>query len=153
MARWYQENMRVQYKDTDQMGVVHHGNYITWFEVGRTEWMRKSGMTYRDLEEQGLFLPVLGVDLQYKASAYYDDCVAIFTKVATSSPVRLEFQYEVRKIDEATFEQGQGQEVEEPFGKLLTKGTSTHMWMNADWKPAKMNKIAPEVYDIVQNKE
>ncbi|HLR54857.1 MAG TPA: thioesterase family protein [Pseudogracilibacillus sp.] len=150
MATWHQENLRVQYKDTDQMGVVHHGNYIIWFEIGRTEWMRENGMTYRELEEQGLFLPVLGVDLQYKASAYYDDCVAIFTKIATVSPVRLEFRYEVRKIEEVTFQKQQSQEVNEPFGELLTKGSSTHMWVNTDWKPAKINKIAPSVYSILQ---
>ena len=151
MTTWHQENLRVQYKDTDQMGVVHHGNYIIWFEIGRTEWMRENGITYRELEEQGLFLPVLGVDLQYKASAYYDDCIAIFTKVATASPVRLEFHYEVRKIEEAAFQKQQSQEVNEPSGELLTKGSSTHMWVNTDWKPAKINKIAPSVYSILQN--
>src|SRR5699024_28954 len=151
MTTWHQENLRVQYKDTDQMGVVHHGNYIIWFEIGRTEWMRENGITYRELEEQGLFLPVLGVDLQYKASAYYDDCIAIFTKVATASPVRLEFHYEVRKIEEAACYKQRSQEVHEPSGELLTKGSSTHMWVNTYWKPANINKIAPSVYSSLQN--
>src|SRR5699024_7687667 len=108
-------------------------------------------ITYRELEEQGLFLPVLGVDLQYKASAYSVDCIAIFTNVATASPVSLEFHYEVRKIAEAAFQKQQSQEVNEPSGELLTKGSSTHMWVNTDWKPDKINKIAPSVYSILQN--
>src|SRR5699024_6064923 len=141
MTTWHQENLRVQYKDKDQMGVVHNGNYIIWFEIGRTEWMRENGITYRELEEQGIFLNDLRDDLQYKDSAYYEDCNAIFTKVATASPVRLEFHYEVRKIEEAAFQKQQSQEVNEPSGELLTKGSSTHMWVNTDWKPAKINKI------------
>src|SRR5690625_3261480 len=79
LMTWHQENMRVQYKDTDQMGVVHHVNYVIWFEVGRSEWMSHFGMTYSELEEQGLLLPVMDVQVQYKASARYDDCVSIFT--------------------------------------------------------------------------
>lgn len=146
---WHQENIRVQYKDTDQMGVVHHGNYVIWFEVGRTEWMRHFGMTYSELEEQGLLLPVMDVQVQYKASARYDDCVAIFTSIAEASPVRLVFQYEARKISEEAFAKGLP-EVEEPFGELLAKGSTMHMWVNSEWKPARMNKVAPDIYAIVQ---
>lgn len=149
MTRWHQENIRVQYKDTDQMGVVHHGNYVTWFEVGRTEWMRHNGMTYSELEEQGLLLPVIDVQLHYQSSAKYDDCIAVFTKVANASPVRLQFQYEVRKINEEIFLQNDMEQAE-PIGELLTKGSSNHMWVNRDWKPARINKCAPKVYEIVK---
>lgn len=149
---WHQENIRVQYKDTDQMGVVHHGNYVTWFEIGRTEWMRFYGMTYSKLEHQGFLLPVVDVNINYKKSAIYDDCIAIFTKVATSTPVRLEFAYEARKISETAFTNSEVKEVSEPFGELIAKGSTTHMWVNSDWKPARMNKAAPEIYAIVKKK-
>jgi len=76
---WHQHNLRVQYKDTDQMGVVHHGNYITWFEVARIEWMRNSGMNYQHMEELGLLLPVLDVNVSYIHSAKFDDCGELFT--------------------------------------------------------------------------
>jgi acyl-CoA thioester hydrolase len=132
------------------MGVVHHGNYVTWFEVGRTEWMRHKGMSYSEIEDQGLLLPVMDVHVNYKSSAKYDDCVAVFTKIADASPVRLEFAYEVRKISEESFTQGSAKEVAEPFGELLTKGSTMHMWVNTEWKPARINKVAPEVYAIVK---
>ncbi|WP_068676709.1 thioesterase family protein [Oceanobacillus sp. Castelsardo] len=147
--RWHQENMRVQYKDTDQMGVVHHGNYVTWFEVSRTEWIRQHGFAYRKMEELGVLLPVLDITVQYKKSAHYDDCVAIFSKVTKYSPVRIEFCYEVRRISEDEFSQEIG-ETMEPFGELLATGTSKHMWVDRDWKPVRINKVAPEIYEILE---
>ncbi|ASK62151.1 thioesterase [Virgibacillus phasianinus] len=148
---WHQEKMRVQYKDTDQMGIVHHGNYVTWFEVGRTEWMRHYGMAYSKMEASGLLLPVLDVNVTYKKPARYDDCIAIFTKIASYSPVRLEFEYEARRIGEEEFKQDGEQEVVEPVGELLAKGSTMHMWVNPEWKPARINRVAQEVYAILQN--
>ncbi len=146
---WHQHNLRVQYKDTDQMGVVHHGNYITWFEVARIEWMRNSGMNYRHMEELGLLLPVLDVNVSYIKSAKFDDCVALFTKVASFSPVRLEFYYEARKINEEEFHK-KGEGIKEPFGDLLAKGTTKHMWVNQDFKPARLHKVAPEILQMLE---
>lgn len=148
---WHQHKMRVQYKDTDRMGVVHHGNYITWFEVGRTEWMRHYGMNYYKMEEQGLLLPVLHAEVDYKKSAHFDDCVVIYSKVATYSPVRLEFHYEARKITEEEYKQMDTMTTAEPFGELLAKGSTKHMWVNPEWKPVRLNKVAPESYDALQN--
>lgn len=148
---WHQENMRVQYKDTDQMEIVHHGNYINWFEVGRIEWMRHYGLAYRNLEESGLLLPVIDVNIHYEKSARFDDCIAIFTKVANYSPVRLEFTYEARKISNEAFIYGKVRETVEPFGDLIAKGSTVHMWVNQEWKPSRINKTAPEVYTILRN--
>ncbi|MHA6250602.1 acyl-CoA thioesterase [Oceanobacillus sp. CAU 1775] len=146
---WHQKNMRVQYKDTDQMGVVHHSNYITWFEVGRTESMRDQGISYRKMEEMDLLLPVLDVQLSYKRPAHFDDCVAIYTKLASYSPVRLEFHYEVRRISEEGFVPDNAVVVE-PVGELLTKGTTKHMWINPEWKPVRLNRAAPEIYQKLE---
>ncbi|HLR63374.1 MAG TPA: thioesterase family protein [Lentibacillus sp.] len=150
---WHQTNFRVPYKDTDRMGVVHHGNYITWFENARTECMRHYGLTYSKVESLGFLLPVLDVNVTYKKSARYDDCIAIFTRASSYSPVKLEFAYEARKISEEEFLHGKGNEAEaeEPFGELLAKGTTMHMWVNQEWKPARMDKAAPEVYAVIQN--
>lgn len=148
---WHQHHMRAQYKDTDQMGIVHHGNYVTWFEVGRTEWMRHYGMAYSKMEDMGLLLPVMDVNVTYKKSARFDDCVAIFTKIANYSRVRLEFQYEARKISEEEFARSEERETVKPFGELLAKGSTMHMWVNQEWKPARINKVAPEVYAVLQN--
>lgn len=148
---WHQQKMRVQYKDTDQMGVVHHGNYVTWFEVGRLEWIRHYGMSYQQIEEIGLLLPVVDVHVTYKKSAHFDDCVAIFTKLTALSPVRLEFYYEVRQMSEETFHLLDSSENVEPSGELLAQGETKHMWVNSDWKPARLNRTAPEIYQALEN--
>ncbi|WP_010529704.1 acyl-CoA thioesterase [Lentibacillus jeotgali] len=150
---WHQTKFRVPYKDTDRMGVVHHGNYITWFENARTECMRHYGLTYSEMEDIGFLLPVMGVNVTYKKSARYDDCIVVLTRVVSYSPVRLEFAYEARKISEEEFIHGTGNESVEPFGELLAKGTTVHMWVNQEWKPVRMDKAAPEVYAILKNIE
>ncbi|CDQ38519.1 MULTISPECIES: acyl-CoA thioesterase [Virgibacillus] len=152
-TQWHQHSMRVQYKDTDQMGVVHHGNYITWFEVGRTEWMRYFDISYHDMEAIGLLLPVVDVQASYKQSAHFDEPVVIFSKLANFSPIRMEFDYEARKITEVEFTSMQNNKVSmvnEPYGKLLTKGSTTHMWVNKNWKPAKLTKTHPTLYQKIE---
>lgn len=149
---WHQHKMRVQYKDTDQMGVVHHGNYITWFEVGRTEWMRYFEMSYHALEEQGLLLPVLDASAVYKSSARFDDLVVLFTRIEQYSPIRLAFEYEARRITEEDWKANGKQidTVDEPYGELLTIGKTTHMWVNEAWKPVKLRKTHPEIYEQIK---
>ncbi|WP_152658083.1 thioesterase family protein [Oceanobacillus sp. CFH 90083] len=149
---WHQHKMRVQYKDTDQMGVVHHGNYITWFEVARTEWMRHFDMSYHALEEQGLLLPVLDVNAVYKSSAKFDDLVVLFTRIDEYSPIRLAFAYEARRITEEDWRAYglTSSTVVEPYGELLTTGKTTHMWVNEAWKSVKLRKTHPDLYEQVK---
>lgn len=149
---WFQQNKRVIYQETDRMGVVHHANYVTWFEIARTEWMRAKEIVYRELEEKGLLLPVLNVTIDYGASAYYDDCIAIFTKVSKANAIRLQFAYDVRRI-KAEEMAGTDSFVDEPFGEKLTSGTTDHMWVNKDWKPVRIHKTFPDVYDVVMENE
>lgn len=152
MGKWFFESKRVQYQETDRMGVVHHANYVTWFEIGRTEWMRVSGIPYAELEEAGLLLPVLNVTIDYGASAYYDDCIAIFTSISEANAIRLQFTYDVRRIKaEDMALQGEARFVDEPFGDKLTSGKTDHMWVNQAWKPARINRTMPEVYEVVMN--
>jgi acyl-CoA thioester hydrolase len=80
--------VRVRYADTDQMGVTYHANYLVWFEVGRTDWLRGSGWTYRDMEEAGVSLPVIEVFCQYRQPARYDDEIEIRTRATLLTPVR-----------------------------------------------------------------
>lgn len=149
---WHQHNLRVHYKQTDQMGVVHHANYVSWFEIGRTEWMRANGFPYSKMEEMGLLLPVMEVDVKYIKSALYDEVVAIFTKVKAHSPIRLEFYYEARKIGEASVELPSDQNnVKAPFGELLASGRSLHIWLSKNWKPVRITQAAPDIYEIIQN--
>jgi acyl-CoA thioester hydrolase len=95
--------VRVRYAETDQMGVVYYANYFVWFEVGRTELLRSLGGTYRELEAEGIFLPVIEASCTYSRASRYDDELDIRTTGKLLSPVRMEFQYEVvRLADQVT---------------------------------------------------
>ncbi|MCU0704343.1 MAG: acyl-CoA thioesterase [Fimbriiglobus sp.] len=87
--------IRVRYAETDRMGLLHHANYLVYFEQARTELLRQMGLTYRDLEDQGFYLVVAKLEVRYKRPAHYDDVLTIRTTVTRSSPVRLEHKYEV----------------------------------------------------------
>jgi len=89
--------IRVRYADTDQMGVVYYANYLVWFEVGRTDWLRDCGWTYRAMESEGFSLPVIEAHCEYKSSARYDDEIAVTTRARMVSPVRLAFDYDLER--------------------------------------------------------
>ena len=120
--------LRVRYAETDQMNVVYHSNYVIWFEVGRVEFMRQLGFTYREMETQDeLHLPVIEVRCRYKAPARYDDEIVVRTHIAGLRSSLLRFQYEVVRAED---------------GRLLAEGESTHVVVNG-----KMEKTAfPKKY-------
>lgn len=93
--------VRVRYAETDTMGVVYYANYLVWFEVARTDWLRGSGWTYRAMEADGITLPVIEAHCEYRASARYDDEIEIETGARLVSPARLAFDYVVRRVNEA----------------------------------------------------
>lgn len=94
-------SIRVRYAETDKMGVVYHSNYLIWFEIGRTDWLRATGVTYREMEaEDGIQLPVIEAHCEYRQGARYDDDVEIRTRARMISRVRIQFDYEaVRRCD------------------------------------------------------
>ena len=92
--------IRVRYQETDQMGVVYHANYLTWFEMARTEALRSLGKTYRDLEESGCFLVVNKAECSYKRPAKYDDLIIVRTFVERVTHVKIEHRYEVWRDEE-----------------------------------------------------
>lgn len=85
--------VRVRYAETDKMGIVYYANYLVWFEVGRTDWLRDAGMTYRSLEDEGVGLPVIEAHCDYQCGARYDDEIEIRTTARLVSAVRLGFDY------------------------------------------------------------
>ena len=91
---------RVRYGETDQMGVVYHANYLSFFEIARTELIRLRGVAYRALEENGLRLMVTEAGLQYHSPGHYDDELAITARLGESGPARVRFDYEVRRAGE-----------------------------------------------------
>jgi acyl-CoA thioester hydrolase len=93
--------IRVRYSETDQMGVVYHGNYIPYFEIGRVEWLRTQGVSYKSLEEGGIALPIVSMTLNYKKPARYDDLLNIKTTFKSQSSVKIEFECEITDTDGA----------------------------------------------------
>lgn len=91
----FSTNIRVRYGETDQMGVVYHGNYATYFEVARTEWLRNVGVTYKNLEDNGIMLPVISLAFNFLKSAKYDDMLSISVFLKKRPLVKIEFDYEI----------------------------------------------------------
>ena len=88
--------IRVRYSETDQMGVVYHGNYAQFFEIGRTEWLRNMGVTYKKMETSGIMLPVISLQCNFIKSALYDDILTIDTIIRKTPMVKIEFDYEIK---------------------------------------------------------
>lgn len=151
-SEWYGTRFRVRYQETDQMGVVYHANYVNWFEIGRTEMIRSLGLTYRSMEEEGVLLPVIGLDLKYKRPAKYDDYVTVWTRINQMTGIRLSYEYEVRRddsglsADHSPVSLGPHHSMEELPGELLVTGTTQHAWVNHDFKPVRLDKSFPNLY-------
>jgi acyl-CoA thioester hydrolase len=111
---FHEFNVRVRYAETDQMGVVYHGNYAQYFEMGRVEWLRNLGLSYKFMEEKGIMLPVVSLTMNYKKPARYDDLLTVRTILKKQDGVKIEFDYEI--YNEA--------------GELLTTGYSMLVFVN-----------------------
>lgn len=88
-------SFRVRYAETDQMGVVYHGNYAQYLEMGRVEWLRRFGISYKNMEENGIMLPVISLGIDFKKSAVYDDLITVETQLKTPPLVKIEFDYKI----------------------------------------------------------
>ena len=86
---------RVRYAETDQMGYVYHGNYAQYIEMGRLEWLRDLGISYKEMEKNGIMLPVYSLNIRFVKSAFYDDTLTITTSIKKTPSVRIEFTYEI----------------------------------------------------------
>ena len=115
--------MRVRYAETDKMGVVYYANYFVWFEVGRTDLLRGAGWTYREMEVDGISLPVIEAHCDYRQPARYDDELEIRTVGALRSPVRVEFTYEVVRPSDVV---------------LIATGRTVHASLNPDGRPRRL---------------
>lgn len=100
MAYTYTHPHRVRYRECDPMGVVYHTHYLDFFEVGRTEALREVGIRYRDLEDEGIIMPVVEVEVQYHGPARYDDLLRVDVHFEQSPTVRVPIDYTVRRDGE-----------------------------------------------------
>ncbi len=95
MKKSSKTKIRIRYGETDQMGVVYHGNYPQYLEIGRIEWLRDMGISYKSMEESGVMLPVISISIKYIKSAKYDDVLEVITKLQKDPVVKIEFDYEI----------------------------------------------------------
>jgi acyl-CoA thioester hydrolase len=123
--------VQVRYAETDQMGVAHHANYLAWFEVGRCEWLRSQGWSYREMEEAGTRLPVIEAHCEYRRPSRYDDVLDIRTRGTLLSPVRVKFTYEV---------------VNAANGELAAVGHSVHAATGHDGRPTRLPSRVRELF-------
>ncbi|QWU17844.1 acyl-CoA thioester hydrolase [Paenibacillus sophorae] len=164
---WHAASLRVRYQESDQMGVVYHSNYLNWFEIGRTEMLRGLGFSYLELENRGVLLPVTSAELQFKRSAKYDDTIAVYARMSSFTPLRLAFDYEVRRVsgqelsgsglygsDAAVLHNNNGESFAAGFlasaaGELLVTGSTGHAWVNREFRPVRLDRTLPQVYGAI----
>ncbi|NMB34795.1 MAG: acyl-CoA thioesterase [Firmicutes bacterium] len=135
--KYSETTLRVRYKDTDQMGVVYYANYFIWFEVGRSEFFRSLGMSYKYLEQNGILLPVIETYCSYKYPARYDELLKIVTRLHSLEVVKLGFQYEIMNVETE---------------KLLARGETTHAFVNKQGKPVVLRKQNPFLWRLIKDK-
>ena len=124
-------SVRVRYAETDKMGVVYYANYFVWFEVARTDLLRTLGWTYREMELSGVSLPVIEAHCEYARPARYDDEIEIRTTGRMLSPVRMEFNYEVRLTTDAA---------------VAATGRTTHASVDQSGRPCRMPERVREAF-------
>lgn len=100
MLREHEIEIRVRYQETDPMGFLHHANYFTYFEIGRTELLRASGGSYRRMEESGLLAVVVHAECRYHRPARYDDLLRLRTRVMRVGPAKIEHEYTIARDGE-----------------------------------------------------
>ena len=125
----HKTQIRIAYADTDQMGMVYYGNYLTFFERARTEWLRDAGLTYKIIEERGFFFPVIYADCHYKAPAKYDDLITVETRLTELTAASITCSYEVKLGD-----------------KLLVTGKTRHPFVNKDMKVVRFPQDIREMF-------
>ncbi|HHW31853.1 MAG TPA: acyl-CoA thioesterase [Clostridiaceae bacterium] len=125
----------VRYAETDQMGIVHHSNYPVWFELGRTDFIRKLGYSYSKIEEAGILLPLTDLKCSFKAPARYEDEIIIRTHIEKMTCVRITFGYEIFKKKDMS---------------LIARGETFHAWTDKNLKPVNISKRMPELYGIME---
>ena len=124
---------KVQYYETDQMGIVHHSNYIRWFEEARMDFMEKMGMGYDQMEKTGILSPVLSVEAKYLRMVHFGDTVTIQTAIKEYNGIKLTVAYEV---------------VNDKTGMVHCSGVTKHCFINKEGKPLSLQQACPEFHNL-----
>lgn len=122
--------IQVRYAETDMMGIVYHANYLPWLEIGRTDLLRNKGLPYKEIEERGIFLPVLEVNVKYRRPAKYDDRIAIHTRISEKPYLKIHIDYELKRGDE-----------------LIATARTVHAFMSKSGQPIKIPAFFKDAMD------
>lgn len=128
-------DVRITFADTDCMGIVYHTNYIKFFEIGRTEYLREIGHPYSQLEKDGIWLPVASVHCEYKSPARYDDLLTVHTWIETFKGATVVIAYEIYRKE---------------TDELLVRGNTKHPITDRNLKPIRLRNVKPELYDTIK---
>jgi len=131
--KYHETKIRVRYSETDQMGIVYHGNYAQYLEIGRIEWLRNFGVSYKKMEEQGVMLPVISLSINYKKSARYDDVVYVKTQLSKMPTATIEFNFEILNED----------------GEIITLAKAVLAFINM--KTMRPTRCPKDILDKLQN--
>lgn len=126
-----ESRLTVRYAETDMMGIVHHSRYYPWFEQARTDFIKKTGYTYSQLENMGILLPLTETQCRYHYGLKYEDEVVVTCKIEKLTVARIEFSYEVYKMPEM---------------KKMSEGRTKHGFIDRDFKALNLKKTFPEVW-------
>ena len=127
--------LKARYYETDQMGIIHHANYIRWMEEARIDMLSQMGYPYRRFEEMGYISPVLHAECEYKKSVKFDDEVKIVVSLQEFGKVKFTLRYDIYNMSED--------------GVLSAVGTTRHCFLNKDGRPVMMNKEMKEFSDTM----
>ena len=123
----------VQYYETDAMGVVHHSNYIRWFEEARLDYLEQAGFPYGVIEKREMMIPVLGVSCEYRKAVKFGEITWIETRIVKFNGLKFMVSYEIYDSERKT---------------LHSKGTTEHCFLKQDFKPVSIKRHAPDLYDF-----
>jgi acyl-CoA thioester hydrolase len=128
--------LTVRYAETDQMGIVHHSNYAVWFEAGRTDFIRQTGISYSEMEARGVLLPLYEIACRFKKPARYEDEVTVVTALKALSRVRIVLSYRVLR---------------DADGMLLAEGETYHAFTDAAMKPLNAERAIPDIFALLKS--
>lgn len=127
--------VKVRYAETDRMGIVHHRNYLVWYEEARTEFSRVLGVPYAEIEGMGVVSPLLECGCKYHSSCTYGDELEVECRLVKNTPIQFEYRYRVFK---------KGEE------KPINTGFTRHAWVDAaTFRPARLDRRLPQVYQAL----
>ncbi len=130
----YSYKHKINYYETDKMGITHHSNYVRFMEEARTDFLCNHGFDYAKLEDMGVISPVVSIECKYKATTTYPDVIDIFVTVEEVKAAKIRFKYIMKKAD----------------GTIAVEGYSEHCFLTKDGKIARLKKDFPEFFDAMQ---